>query len=147
MQSQINQFVEGDPSPFSANLTSMRKIGGNDTGFLLTPNNANESLDGFEDYTLLIRLMMAELKTLLYPIYAWIMLQKQQDSADSINGNGGQSESSSNFSDGYQDSSSSFSSVDRNRSSYQRHLLDQNFKVNKKGSACSDDDFLFKEKH
>lgn len=68
--------MERDQSHFTENLTSMRKIGGNDTGFLLTPSG-NESLDGFEDYTLLIRLMMAELKTLLYPIYAWMMLQRQ----------------------------------------------------------------------
>ena len=50
-------------------------IGGFDAGLLITPQGGagTESLDGFEDYTLLIKLMMNELRTMLHPIYVQML--------------------------------------------------------------------------
>ena len=54
-------------------MPSLSKIGGADDGKLLTLEE-NKTLDGFEDYTLYIKLMMAELKILLIPIFLSLKL-------------------------------------------------------------------------
>lgn len=126
----------------------MRKIGGVDTGMLIVADGS-ESLDGFEDYTLLIRLMMVELKTLLYPIYAQMMHQRY-DPADSDIGNGGRSVASSSNFDEYLSASSSFSSGadERDKSSliYDNNMNSTKNKkfLNRQGS--SDSSNIFKQR-